>query len=171
MSTQSEGQQAPVNVLINKHVTDSQKEPLLSGSQSSDNTISVEDRASSSQSHSTVGEAEQLKKPLVAGSSSTVQTTTGKNEEEIKQPFSESHGTTSSYVAVHTSSSSQSETGLFLYRICHQGTQPCNNDIFGFTQHNFTVMSGKTQQVRGCASKASINFYLQTMEKFKKNCP
>ncbi|KAG2603665.1 membrane protein of ER body-like protein isoform X2 [Panicum virgatum] len=92
---------------------DSQKEPLLSGSQSSDNTISVEDRASSSQSHSTVGEAEQLKKPLVAGSSSTVQTTTGKNEEEIKQPFSESHGTTSSYVAVHTSSSSQSETGLF----------------------------------------------------------
>ncbi|PUZ62588.1 hypothetical protein GQ55_4G369600 [Panicum hallii var. hallii] len=60
-----------------------------------------------------VGEAEQVKKPLVAGSSSTVQTTTGKYEEEIKQPFSESHGTASSSVAVHTSSSSQSETGLF----------------------------------------------------------
>ena len=161
MSTQSEGQQVPVNVLINKHVTDSQKELLLSGPHSTDNTISVEYSASSAQSLS----------PLVAGSSSTVQITTGKNEEEIKQPFSESHGTTSSYVAVHTSSSSQSETGLFLYRICHQGTQPCNNDIFGFTQHNFTVMSGKTQQVRGCASKASINFYLQTMEKFKKICP
>ncbi|PUZ62589.1 hypothetical protein GQ55_4G369600 [Panicum hallii var. hallii] len=92
---------------------DSQKEPLLSGSQSTDNTISVQDSASSSQSHSTVGEAEQVKKPLVAGSSSTVQTTTGKYEEEIKQPFSESHGTASSSVAVHTSSSSQSETGLF----------------------------------------------------------
>jgi hypothetical protein len=99
--------------MINKHVTDSQKEPLLSGSQSTDNTISVQDSASSSQSHSTVGEAEQVKKPLVAGSSSTVQTTTGKYEEEIKQPFSESHGTASSSVAVHTSSSSQSETGLF----------------------------------------------------------
>ncbi|PUZ62585.1 hypothetical protein GQ55_4G369600 [Panicum hallii var. hallii] len=76
-------------------------------------TDAVQDSASSSQSHSTVGEAEQVKKPLVAGSSSTVQTTTGKYEEEIKQPFSESHGTASSSVAVHTSSSSQSETGLF----------------------------------------------------------
>ena len=169
MSTQSEGQQAPVNVLINKHVTDSQKEPLLSGSQSSDNTISVEDRASSSQSHSTVGEAEQLKKPLVAGSSPTVQIATGKNE-EIKQPFSESHGTASSSVTVHTSSSSQSETGLFLYRIFKAHSHAINNDIFGFTQHNFTVMSGKTQQVRGCANKASVNFYLQTMQKFKKFC-
>ncbi|KAG2559159.1 hypothetical protein PVAP13_8NG295500 [Panicum virgatum] len=84
-------------------VADSQKEPLLSGPQSTDNTISVEDSASSSQSLS----------PLVAGSSSTVQTTTGKNEEEIKQPFSEYHGTASSSVTVHTSSSSQSETGLF----------------------------------------------------------
>ncbi|XP_039841989.1 membrane protein of ER body-like protein isoform X2 [Panicum virgatum] len=90
---------------------DSQKEPLLSGSHSTDNTISVEDSASSSQSHSTVGEAEQLKKPLVAGSSPTVQIATGKNE-EIKQPFSESHGTASSSVTVHTTSS-QSETGLF----------------------------------------------------------
>ncbi|RCV19772.1 hypothetical protein SETIT_4G002600v2 [Setaria italica] len=93
---------------------DSLKEPLLSGSQSNNDKAPVEDSASSSHNQATVGEAEQLNQPLLAGSSSKVQTTTGNNGEESKQPFSECHGSASSSVAVHTSSSSssQSQTGI-----------------------------------------------------------
>ncbi|XP_062227803.1 membrane protein of ER body 2-like isoform X2 [Phragmites australis] len=98
---------------------DPAKQPLLSGSQNTNDKISsVEDNTSSAHSHATIGETEQSKKPLQAGSSSIVQTTTTKNE-EIKQSFGEFHGATSSSVTVHTSSSTtsqisswQSETGF-----------------------------------------------------------
>ncbi|XP_062191786.1 membrane protein of ER body-like protein isoform X2 [Phragmites australis] len=98
---------------------DPAKQPLLSGSQSTiDNISSVEDITSSAHSHATTGNTEQSKKPLPAGSSSIVETTTAKNE-EIKQSFGEFHATTSSSVTVHTSSSTtrqisswQSETGF-----------------------------------------------------------
>ncbi|CAN6192207.1 unnamed protein product [Urochloa humidicola] len=93
---------------------DSLNHPLLSGSQSTNDKAPVGDSASSSHSHVMVGEAEQLEQPLLPGSSSMVQTTTG-NTEEDKQPFSECDGTASSSVTVQTSSSSssQSQTGLF----------------------------------------------------------
>ncbi|CAN6209045.1 unnamed protein product [Urochloa humidicola] len=92
---------------------DSLKEPLLSGSQSTNDKAPVEYSTSSSHSHVMVGEAEQLEKPLLPGSSSIVQTTT-ENTEENKQPIGELHGTASSSVTVQTSSSSsQTQTGLF----------------------------------------------------------
>ncbi|CAN6179795.1 unnamed protein product [Urochloa humidicola] len=110
---------------------DSLKQPLLSGSQSTNDKAPVEESASSSHSQVMVGEAEQLEQPLLPGSSSTVQTTTGNTEEEHKQPFGEFHGTaslsvtvqTSSSVTVQTSSSSsQSQTGLFTQTEEHVGT-------------------------------------------------
>ncbi|KAL6606439.1 hypothetical protein ACP70R_042092 [Stipagrostis hirtigluma subsp. patula] len=96
---------------------DPANEPLLRGSQSSDNkTSSVEDNTSSVHSHATIGKEEHLEQPLPAESSYLVQTTTTKTEKEIKQSSSESHETVSS--SVHTSfttttiSSSQSKTGV-----------------------------------------------------------
>nr|CAB3466678.1 unnamed protein product [Digitaria exilis] len=76
---------------------DSLKEQLLSGSQSANDNTSAEGSAPSSQSNDTIGEAEQLDQPLLAGSSST----TAKNEERNKQQSSESHGSASSSITVH----------------------------------------------------------------------
>jgi hypothetical protein len=78
-------------VLINKYVTDSLEEPLLSDSQRTDPQTSVQDNTP----------AEQSKKPSPAGS----QTTTATNE--VKQSFSQFHA------------SSTVVTGLFLYKTCH----------------------------------------------------
>lgn len=105
---------------------DSAKKPLLSDTQSSNHaTTSAEASTLPAHSHGTTGKPEQSKKPLLDESSSQLQTTTTKNEEEFKPSRGEFHGTAVSSEASHTSfasskiNSGKSETGFVQTEITH----------------------------------------------------